>query len=144
MGTIRDAFSSLTAVRAALPQIIEQAVRDSEREVIAVQQDQMFEGIAADGFSIGTYAPITQQIKRSKGQPTDRVTGYDTGSMYRGMQMVVGSGRFAVLSKSATFGPFTDRYGDHVFGISPAYADDVKEAVMPRIIQEVKQQTGFQ
>jgi hypothetical protein len=56
---------------------------DTQEFLIKVLQDQLFEtGADGNGDSLGKYSFFTIQIKKAKGQPTDRITLVDTGDFY--------------------------------------------------------------
>jgi hypothetical protein len=56
---------------------------DMEELIIDLNQDQLYEaGQDSEGKSLGKYSPYTIGIKQRKGQPTNRITLYDTGEFY--------------------------------------------------------------
>ena len=58
------------ALQINLPVLAVDAMLAKKQGYIDYQQDQMFEGIKSDGKSITPpYAPLTIQIKESKGDP---------------------------------------------------------------------------
>ena len=60
--------------------------KETQDFLIDVLQDQLFTtGEDGKGLSLGDYSPVTIQIKRAKGQPTDRITLKDTGEFYKSL-----------------------------------------------------------
>jgi hypothetical protein len=56
---------------------------ETQKFLIDVIQDQLYNtGEDGNGLSLGEYSPVTVQIKRRKGDPTDRITLVDTGEFY--------------------------------------------------------------
>ena len=57
--------------------------KETQEFLIKVIQDQLYStGEDGNGLSLGDYSPVTVQIKKAKGQPTDRITLVDTGEFY--------------------------------------------------------------
>jgi hypothetical protein len=72
-----------------LVKLMDDVIRDArvQDEIIEYNHEQLQGGEDALGqtiFTIGgsPYRPFTVKIKRAKGQPTNRVTLYDTGEFY--------------------------------------------------------------
>lgn len=68
------------------------AVFDGEtknRIIELIQQDQLQEGIGADGEVLGLYSYATELITNGEKQEGTPYTLYDTGDFYRSMYMVV-------------------------------------------------------
>ena len=61
--------------------------RKFEELLISMNRTQLFKGENKEGKSLksigGDYSPVTKKIKSRKGLPTDRVTLFDTGKMYK-------------------------------------------------------------
>lgn len=69
--------------------LMDEVVKESrvQESMIDLNQEQLQDGIDALGQTIVTiggspYRPMTVIIKRAKGQPTNKVTLYDTGEFY--------------------------------------------------------------
>ena len=69
----------------------------------------------------GSYAPSTIEIKRRKGQPSNRVTLKDTGDFYKSFEVVVKpNASFLIDSDPMKEGQnLEDRYGDNIEGLQP-------------------------
>lgn len=69
--------------------LMDEVIKESrvQESMIDLNQEQLQSGIDALGQTIVTiggspYRPMTVVIKRAKGQPTNKVTLYDTGKFY--------------------------------------------------------------
>ena len=64
-------------------EILAQTLEDNDAFIEDAVTEQMFAGRRADGSEIlPSYTAFTEQIKRAKGQPADRVTLRDSGGFY--------------------------------------------------------------
>lgn len=90
--------------------------KETQDFLIEVLQDQLFTtGEDGNGLSLGDYSPITVQIKRAKGQPTDRITLKDTGKFYDSYEIEPFEGGFIIDADGRK--KDTDllvRYGDDI------------------------------
>ena len=99
-------------------------------------------GTYSDGTPIVTYkaqppfryAPFTVAIKKSKGQPTDRVTLRDSGAFYQSIRVVAGS-------DSLTIEGDTDKFSDNLDtdGILELSDEDI-EKIIPQILEDVQKE----
>jgi len=94
------------------------AVDEREPHIVLLNLKQVNKGKKSDGKDIlPKYTPATVAIKKKKGQPTDRVTLYDTGSFYAGW--LIHSEEFPILFNSADpkTGDLVKKYGAAIFGL---------------------------
>lgn len=86
--------------------------------------EQLFQGLDAEGKSLkeigGGYAPLTIELKRLKGQPTDRVTLYDTGEFYNSFRVFAGKTHLDITADTLKEGDvdLQDRYGRNLLGLN--------------------------
>lgn len=88
-------------------------------------QSQLFDkGIDSTGRSLedvgGGYSPYTIEIKKSKGQPTDRVTLKDTGDFYQSFRVYLDS-RSDLVITADTIKDTTDllrEWGKDIIGLT--------------------------
>lgn len=97
-------------------------------------ESQLYDqGITADGKSLGEYSPFTIEIKRQKGQPTDRVTLKDEGDFHRGF--FAEADKFPVVfgSSDPKADMLQDKYGN-IFGLTAdhkrAFVGDIKPYIV--------------
>ncbi len=85
---------------------------------------QLFElGQDATGRTLesigGEYSPFTKEIKKSKGQPIDRVTLKDTGDFYATFNVIPFNGGFTIEADTIKDGEdLQDSWGDNIVGLS--------------------------
>ena len=114
--------------------------QDFQSEVIRINtQLQLFEkGQDSTGRELesigGGYSPVTIEIKRSKGQPVDRVTLKDTGDFYKSFQVVPYKGGFEIKAD-----PIKDdanlyvEWGEDIIGIQ----EDYKYIILDKYVEEI-------
>lgn len=104
-------------------EVIRDALNEKHDEIVSMNADiQLFErGKTATGVSIDTYAPyspVTISIKKSKGQPTDRVTLRDTGAFEASFFIAFGTDSFEIKATDAKTESLVRRYGKDILGLS--------------------------
>ena len=83
-----------------------------------VREEQLYEGQDAEGQEIRPkYTPFTVQIKRLKGQPTDRVTLKDTGAFYRSFDIDYGPNYFEIKATDGKTRKLKRKYGEQILGL---------------------------
>lgn len=97
-------------------------------------ESQLYErGITADGESLGEYSPLTIEIKRQKGQPTDRVTLKDEGDFHRGWFATTDKFPIVFGSTDPKADMLEDKYGN-IFGLTQdnkqAFVEDIKPYIV--------------
>ena len=83
-------------------------------------EDQLYsKGIDSLGNSLGLYSEITISIKRSKGQPTDRVTLKDTGDFYDTFKVDVREGEIVITANTIKDqDDLIQKYGSDIIGLT--------------------------
>ena len=93
---------------------IQESIDQNKQIIMELQtQEQMYQGITSKGIDIKpAYASSTIKIKRRKGQPTDRVTLFDTGAFYNSLEVIAGKND-AVIRTIISYSVYlVDRYAD--------------------------------
>lgn len=121
--TLRNLYYRLRAFRDSLPEVLEDAIYDSEPAIVsAIANDQLYRrGINGRGVKIMSYAPyspVTVAIKKRKGQPTTRVTLRDTGDFHKGVHVVVDNEGFYVTSQDRKTEELVAKYGPEIFRLT--------------------------
>ena len=99
---------------------------------------QLFQGIDSKGNDLGTYTQITIAIKRSKGQPTDRVTLKDTGDYYKSFDVKPYKGGFEIISDPIKEGfNLEDKYGSDLESLTEYSLEELKFFLIPLIREYV-------
>ena len=85
------------------------------------------------------YTPFTISIKRSKGQPTDRVTLQDTGQFHSSFKIRYDSDSFELYANDWKTESLVEKYGNDIFGLQDDAARELADQVyQPRMIQKLK------
>jgi hypothetical protein len=118
---------------------LEEWNRDAERHVIAEAkqfeqyilrsntEEQLYRrGQDSEGFELmPSYTPFTVQIKRSKGQPTDRVTLLDTGQFHASFYVIWQDTEFEIYAKDVLTPKLAGKYGPEIFGLDDNSQQDL-------------------
>ena len=109
---------------------------DMQELLIELNQDQLFnEGKDSEGQSLGSYSPYTIKIKQSKGQPTNRITLYDTGEFYQSFKAYYEDGSIVIdadAEKEDT--NLFDEFGIDILGLD----DSNMSIFVNEIVQKIK------
>lgn len=91
-----------------------------------IREKQLFEkGIDGKGNKLLEYKPFTVAIKRQKGQPTNRTTLEDTGSFYRGFDLIfTDQDSIGVFSRDEKTPELIEKYGADIFTFT---SENIKE-----------------
>lgn len=100
--------------------IAEATIIEFSPELIDINTDeQLYEkGIDSLGQSLQEYTAFTKQIKRQKGQPTDRTTLKDTGDFYDAFKLDSKTFPFGVTSTDPKTEELEFKYGEEIFGLT--------------------------
>ena len=122
--------------------VIEEALMEEDELIRINTDDQLFEGINADGVAIADYqpyTPYTKTLKEAKGQPTGRVTLFDTGDFYKGFKFdKVGTKIYPDSTDSKTE-RLVKKYGEQIFGLTDENLQYfINIFLKPRMIERFK------
>lgn len=126
--------------------------RDAERHVIGEArafeaeildwntEEQLYQqGQDATGQAIGPpYRPFTVQVKRQKGQPTDRVTLRDTGDFHESFRVQWQDTEFRIDATDAKTYKLTRAYGAEIFGLDDAGQQELIELIREPLLANLK------
>lgn len=124
---------------------IEKALRDNEDIIVEMNsEDQLYEqGITRDGIKIDSfapYSPVTIQIKREKGQPTNRVTLRDEGDFHFSFFIEFREDSFKIVADDWKAKRLVEGYGETILGLTDENFKDLAESyVAPEIIKLLKE-----
>lgn len=117
-----------------------------QSEIIRLNtQEQLFKkGIDSEGRRLdeigGGYSDLTIEIKKSKGQPTDRVTLKDTGAFYDSWNIVVKMGEVVIDAdpiKDDT--NLFDEWGEDIVGLTENSLQVLTDLIRPKLITAVNE-----
>ena len=116
-------------------QLIQDIIWKNEAYIVDMNaEEQLFEqGINRLGVDISDYAPyspVTIEIKRLKGQPTNRVTLRDEGDFERSFFLEVGDKQFEIKASDFKTEDLVKKYGEQIWQyIYPDLMDEAKKQI---------------
>lgn len=125
--------------------VIEQALTETSEQRADLNAEQMFTGVESTGDEINpAYAFSTVQIKRQKGQPSDRVTLRDTGDFYRGVYSRVEGDEVVISSTDSKTGKLVEKYGPDIFGLNSTFKREyLGQSLGPVLRGKISDLTGL-
>lgn len=136
MGKVQDIINKIRkdgSVEAQEKSLL-QIIRANQADALDLNLSQLFQGKDAEGQEITpAYTPFTRMIKRSKGQPTDRVTLKDEGDFYN--SFVLQAQNFPVVfdAKDSKTGMLTEKYGEEIFGLDSKNKSTFVQDIKPQV-----------
>lgn len=124
-------------------EIIEEITNQPETQefLIKVLQEQLFEtGADGNGETLGKYSFLTVQIKRAKGQPTDRITLVDTGEFYHSYFIDAFRGGFIIDADGQKDDTnLFDKYGDDILKPDEETLEEIGEFYKIKIYEYIQE-----
>lgn len=123
-------------------QFIQDIIFENEAYIIDMNAtEQLFEqGVNNLGVSIDDYAPYspyTIEIKKQKGQPTNRVTLHDEGDFTGSFFIQVGTGLFEIKAADFKTQDLIKKYGRQILGLTD---ENIKELINKYILPDILKQ----
>lgn len=124
--------------------LIRKVIEDNDAEICDMNaQEQLYEqGINRLGVDISDYAPyspITIDIKKLKGQPTNRVTLRDEGDFHSSFYVVATDTSFEVKAKDAKAEHLLSKYGQQILGLTRENLITlVHEYIYPNLLRDAR------
>lgn len=146
MATIFSMLSRVKAFDASKAAI--SAIIETKETIADLNVEQMNKGLRSDGSEIlPSYTALTIEIKKEKGQPTDRVTLQDTGDFYRGVYVDVEGDKITSFSSDEKAAKLNKKYSKakgNIFGLSnPFKREYLNEKLRPKFKARVFAGTGL-
>ena len=138
LSAINDSLRDNTLVIASLSKPI------NEAQICELNSEQQLYdyGVNALGVDISDYqpyAPLTIGIKRSKGQPSDRVTLRDNGDFHGSFFVKFGKDGLAIDATDRKRDKLVSKYGKQIFGLTPESKTYVSNEILkPELLEEIK------
>jgi hypothetical protein len=83
---------------------------------------------------------MTIQIKEEKGQPTDRVTLYDTGDWYKAIKITVNGNKIVFSDSDFKTEDLMEKYGKKILGVGGYYKSEyIADSLRPTLLRLIKQ-----
>jgi hypothetical protein len=129
-------------------QVAANSVRDTKETFADINVEQMMAGLRSDGTDIlPSYKDVTIEIKKLKGQPTDRVTLRDTGAFQEGIVTNVSGQQIVTTSTDDKTEKLKKKYNtakSSIFGIGGKYKQKyIDEDLTPQFLKNMKKATGL-
>jgi hypothetical protein len=118
-------------------------VKKYDKELLALQKDQLSQGINSRGNSINPpYRPFTiEQKKQRSGLAGEYrfVTYFDTGGLYAKLQLIVQGGKFTITANTFKFAKAEQRSGNDTFGLNKESRIEARDYIIaPELIAEYR------
>lgn len=110
------------------------AVKYKEQILDYIREKQLFEqGIDGKGEKLLEYKPFTIAVKSQKGQPTNRVTLEDTGSFYRGFDLIfTDQNAIGVFSRDEKTPELIEKYGADIFTFTTNNIEEINSSIFEK------------
>ena len=126
------------ALKKAFDEDLEKIFKSEMKYILKLQKDQLWKGERGDGKRIvPEYAETTIKIKKSKGQPTNRVTLRDTGEFYSEMDVDYSSKDFLIVNYDEKFNKLEKKYTSEILGLNSESQDLLRERVKTKIEKRI-------
>lgn len=126
--------------------MIQKIIKENEAAIIDMNaQEQLFEsGENSLGVSIASYAPyspITIEIKKMKGQPTNRVTLRDEGDFESSFYLVISDKQFEIKASDWKTEELVEKYGSSILGLTKEnIASLTWDYIYPELMDTIKKE----
>ena len=126
--------------------MIQKIIQENEAAIIDMNaQEQLFEsGENSLGVSIASYAPyspITIEIKKMKGQPTNRVTLRDEGDFESSFYLVISDKQFEIKASDWKTEELVEKYGSSILGLTKEnIASLTWDYIYPELLETFKKE----
>jgi len=134
IGKLVEVFNNLDLVQETA-----KAAKDNEDKMVALNRDQMNEGIASTGDYIKPdYTRLTVEQKKIKGQRYDVVTLRDTGAFQGEMYQIISGDKYDYFSRDSKAVSLHNKYAPEIFGLTPdSRATAWREFLAPAVRQQI-------
>ena len=104
-------------------------------------EEQLYRrGQDSEGFELfPSYTPFTVQLKQASGQPTDRVTLFDTGAFYESFYIDWRDTWFEIYAKDSKTPKLAGKYGPEIFGLDDNSTQDLIDNLKDPLLERAKQ-----
>ena len=121
------------------PKLLNRIIKDNEKEIIALNRDQMWEEGIIDvnnPRNILDYAPSTirQKKKSAKFKRTDHITLKWTGDFHKGMKLKIEPDQFTIFSTNVPYSGFSEGRFKDALGLTKESLSELKGLVKSDLI----------
>lgn len=135
MSALRDYIARLKTVTVeSQEEQIFKIVKDNEASVLDLNLSQLENGLTSEGSPVEPpYREFTKEIKKEKGQRTDRVTLRDEGDFYGGFFFETKEFPIGIWSRDQKTIPLTQKYSHEIFGLTQQNQSVLNMDLLPEI-----------
>lgn len=107
--------------------------------------DQLFnDGIDSLGDSLGEYSPFTVELKKAKGQPTNRITLKDTGDFYKTFKVEVKDDSFFINANPIKDDSnLFDDFGSEIVGLTEENQKKISKTILDNTIKYIRKELAI-
>jgi hypothetical protein len=137
--------AGLKALPKQLARTVDEVVRDNATEFELDNIEQLEAGRDATGQRIEPpYTGTTRELKKQKGQPSDRVTLKDRGDFYRGIVAQVRNEQVENVGTDEKTAALEEKYGPDIIGVAePAVEAFRQELLLPELQYQTNRLLGL-
>lgn len=123
---------------------VQQIIYDNEAYIVDLNaEEQLYEqGVNSLGVSISDYAPyspVTIEIKKAKGQPTNRITLRDEGDFESSFFLEVGQNQFEIKASDWKTEELIKKYGRQILGLTNENIEKlIWDFIYPDLLSKLK------
>lgn len=145
MDVIEKKIQALKDFQASIPETINRVSKDKASILVKYNTNaQLYtEGVNAEGVKISSYRPyrpLTISIKKSKGQPTDRVTLKDTGDFHSSIKVELTPDGILFTATDRKTLELMAKYGDSILGLTDENLNAFSWGeIFPELLKQLKE-----
>lgn len=144
MKRLNDLINKLKSLESEMFEAVKMVLQDNKEIILDMNsEEQLYEkGITRHGVEIASfapYSPITVEIKREKGQPTNRVTLRDEGDFHYSFFIAFTETGFEIKASDWKAKNLVANYGESILGLTEEnFRDLAVNYVAPEILKILK------
>lgn len=130
--SIKQKIQELERLKGEVPKEAERISKKYKDKILDyIREKQLFDkGIDGTGERLLEYTNYTIALKRQKGQPTDRTTLEDTGSFYRGFDLIfTDQNAIGIFSRDSKTPELIEKYGSDIFIFTVDHQKEINEEI---------------
>ena len=136
MATISEKITLLENFNRIVAEVVMDICKSFRNEIRDMNVAQQYAGMRSDGTDIEpSYKPITIDIKRYLGQPTDRVALRDTKDFHRSFQVLFSKTEFTIMATDKKTNELKAKYGPNIFGLDEESQDNLSAMIRPLLLE---------
>ena len=137
-------IKELEQLKKEVPLIAKKIIQENKKIILdLIREDQLFDkGIDGKGARLKEYTSFTIAVKRGKQQPTNRTTLFDTGSFFKGFDLLfTDQYSIGVFSTDSKTPDLIGKYGSDIFTFTTENNKVVNEQIVLKQLIEWMLQT---